>query len=154
MTGACWLQHVYSYRNTYHWRTNLCGSLCTRVYHLNITIKPFLFAQVSHDWRRGFTIILFAIFITYLYSRFPHLAYYCHDSMVAIAHHTSHVSMYIMCIQTIMVYVHMSELQVTRDYPIGNSIDGPVMDKFHDEGKGYLYLSKRNQHGAGNVISH
>lgn len=31
----------------------------------------------------------------------------------------------------------------------GTSIDGPVMDYFHEKGAGYQYLSMRNQFGAG-----
>jgi len=32
---------------------------------------------------------------------------------------------------------------------MGDSIEGPVMDRFHQSGAGYQYLSLRNQHGAG-----
>lgn len=31
----------------------------------------------------------------------------------------------------------------------GTSIDGPVLDYFHEQGTGYQYLSLRNQFGAG-----
>lgn len=35
---------------------------------------------------------------------------------------------------------------------MGDSIEGPVMDRFHKDGAGYQYLSLRNQHGAGKYI--
>jgi len=31
----------------------------------------------------------------------------------------------------------------------GTSIEGPVLDYFHEQGTGYQYLSLRNQFGAG-----
>ena len=36
----------------------------------------------------------------------------------------------------------------------GTSIDGPVMDRFHDAGAGYEYVSLRNQFGAGRSYYH
>ena len=35
---------------------------------------------------------------------------------------------------------------------MGDSIEGPVMDRFHESGAGYQYLSLRNQHGAGKQL--
>lgn len=40
-------------------------------------------------------------------------------------------------------------LRKTGQLVNGTSIEGPYVDKFAEEGKGYLYLSRRNQNGAG-----
>ena len=34
----------------------------------------------------------------------------------------------------------------------GTSIEGPVIDRFVESGKGYQYLSKRNYFGAGKTM--
>jgi hypothetical protein len=40
-------------------------------------------------------------------------------------------------------------LKKTGQFDKSTSIGGPYVDRFALEGKGYMYLSKRNQHGAG-----
>jgi hypothetical protein len=34
---------------------------------------------------------------------------------------------------------------------VGSSIEGVAMDKFHSRGAGHIYLTLRNDHGAGTL---